>query len=113
MNAMRQLRRKLFHAISADVVKYRPEYAGKVLCPLSLEPFDSESIVTGRLSAEHIIPGALGGDAYTLTCGDLNNKNGAKIDSHLVNAMKALDGLGGKAPIRGTFRSEVGSVAVD
>jgi hypothetical protein len=65
------------------------------------------------VSVEHIVPGKLGGDAVTLTCTGCNNKQGSALDSHLVKAMAALDGLEGKAQIAGTLHNNAGHVSAN
>ena len=113
MNNNKKLRLRLFPGIAADLKRRRPDLAGKVLCPLCLNPYDKEDCEKGVLTAEHIISGLLGGDSYTLTCTKSNNGDGSELDSQLVAAMKALDGREGLDFVPGSFQNEAGRVAVE
>jgi len=47
-------------------------------------------LISGDLTEEHIIPGAVGGRKKTLSCKYCNNTHGSQMDSHLAQGMKAL-----------------------
>jgi hypothetical protein len=79
MNKNKKLRRQLFPIMAADLESHRPNFIGKILCPLCLKPFDAEANEAGLVTAEHIIPAKLGGDSFTLTCKDSNSLTGAKL----------------------------------
>lgn len=98
MRPRKQKISKMFSAFAADLTVAHPHQTSVVVCPLCLREFDQNRI--GLLSVEHAIPSELGGRVETLTCTECNNQHGSKLDSHLVSAMKAMDGLEGLAHIK-------------
>jgi hypothetical protein len=106
--------RKLFRVMSADLATVCPEIAAEVACPLCLRRFTIEALEDGRLSVEHVIPGALGGNVVTLTCTKCNNTDGTELDRNLVSAMEALDGLEGRgAGLNAVWHNSTGHVAAN
>ena len=101
----------LFSSLSADLHTERPDLVNEVGCPLCLTWFDMTSV--DQLSQEHIIPSAVGGELLTLTCVRCNNTQGAKLDFHLAQAMKALDGLAGLGEISSVLHNDKGHVVAD
>jgi 5-methylcytosine-specific restriction endonuclease McrA len=92
--------RGLFQEASRLLRQVRPESRELFVCPLCLREFTIEATGGDRLSVEHVIPSALGGKVETLTCTECNNAQGSTLDSHVVKAMEALDGLSGKGTVR-------------
>lgn len=110
MKARRDKNNRMFHELAADLAKVRPGSADTMCCPLCLREFTMETI--GELSLEHAIPSALGGTVETLTCKvKCNNRQGSKLDSHLVAAMKAVDGMEGKEPMKMRLDAGGGHIA--
>lgn len=65
------------------------------------------------MSVEHIVPSKLGGGSRTLTCSACNNTQGTKLDSHLIEAMKAMDSVEGKEPITTVMTFGMGHVLAE
>lgn len=99
----------LFHEIAADYSKFRPFETPCMACPLCLAEFSLADIAD--LSREHVIPSSLGGKMETLTCKRrCNNTHGSRLDSHLINAMRAMDAVDGLEPIAMTLGSDKGKI---
>jgi hypothetical protein len=98
MRSRKQQVEEMFPTFAADLMRVRPDLAEVVVCPLCLREFDPSRI--NLLSVEHVIPSELGGTIETLTCTECNNRHGSKLDKHLVGAMKAMDSLEGRTPIK-------------
>jgi hypothetical protein len=91
---------------------FRPEAVDTVACPLCLTEYGLASIAD--LSREHIVPSKLGGRSETLTCRHkCNNTHGSLLDSHLVNAMRAMDAVEGVAPIPTILGSDKGKIVAE
>jgi hypothetical protein len=102
----------LFEELAADYRKARPEIADAVACPLCLAEWRLTSIA--ELSREHIVPKSLGGRSETLTCRrKCNNTHGSRLDSHLINAMRAMDAIEGLEPIATTLGSDKGKIVAE
>jgi hypothetical protein len=83
-----------------------------VACPLCLTEYRLENIA--ELSREHVVPSKLGGYSETLTCRrKCNNTHGTRLDSHLINAMRAMDAVEGVAPIPAVLGSDKGKIVAD
>ena len=109
----KDIARKLFPKISADLTALRSEFVNVVRCPLCLESFGIDAIDDNRLSVEHIIPSAVGGTLPTLTCTRCNNTHGSDLDRNLVSAMEAFDALEGQRELPAVFHNEQGHVAAN
>lgn len=106
--------RKLFRAMSTDIATVCPEITAEVACPLCMRRFTVDSIEDGRLSLEHVIPSALGGNVVTLTCTKCNNTDGTELDRNLVSAMQALDGFEGRgAGLNAVWHNPTGHVVAN
>ena len=89
-----------WRAYSADFQQFAPAYIQEqashiddpFVCPLCLTAFAPQSNLADIVSAEHIIPSALGGRLTTLTCRQCNNRDGSKIESHLVQRVRLETG---------------------
>jgi len=102
----------LFHELAADYSKFRFSETPKIACPLCLTEFSLANIAD--LSREHVIPSSLGGRMETLTCERrCNNTHGSRLDSHLINAMRAMDALDGLEPIAITLGSDKGKIVAE
>jgi 5-methylcytosine-specific restriction endonuclease McrA len=98
----------------ADLTKTRLDIKDEVACPLCLNRFRSDAIDDERLSVEHVIPSALGGNVVTLTCTLCNNTHGSELDRNLVSAMKAVDWLEGhNVALPSVLHNEHGHVAAN
>ncbi len=76
--------------------------------------FTIESVEDGRLSLEHVIPSALGGNLVTLTCTKCNNTDGSELDRNLVSAMESLDALEGRgAGLDAVWHNQAGHVVAN
>jgi len=64
---------------------------GRFICPLCFNGFAWENV--NLLTIEHIIPEALEGKIYTLTCKRCNNFYGSKYISKLIETLKVKDRL--------------------
>jgi hypothetical protein len=88
-----------FASLTADLAQVTGDFPQKMLCPLCLTPIPEEWIDSEepRITEEHIIPEMLGGRPpfVTLTCKDCNSTHGAKLDSHLIQMIRAHDSLAG------------------
>jgi hypothetical protein len=113
MSDSKEICKRFFWELAADLMNVRPSMTDVMQCPLCLRLFDRSAVEAELVSVEHTVPGKLGGDADTLTCTGCNNKQGSALDSHLVKAMAALDGLEGKAHIAGTFHNNAGNVSAN
>ena len=102
---------RLFHELSADLTKVRPDVVHSVCCPLCLAVFPIEQI--GSLSVEHVVSSKVQGSTKTLTCRQCNNSQGARLDRHLVSGMKAMDGLEGTEPITTYWKRPEGLVVAN
>jgi hypothetical protein len=98
MRSRKQQVEEMFPTFAADLRRMRPDLAETVVCPLCLREFDPSRI--NLLSVEHAIPSELGGTIETLTCTKCNNRDGSNLDKHFVSAMKAMDSLEGRTPIK-------------
>jgi hypothetical protein len=70
-----------FRAATGSTIGSTP---GTYPCPLCLGELDRASIEDGRLTDEHVPPGALGGDRLVLTCDGCNNRSGSELDAHAI-----------------------------
>ncbi len=102
----------LFHELAADYSKFWPSGTPKIACPLCLTEFSLADIA--GLSREHVIPSRLGGRMETLTCKHrCNNTHGSRLESHLINAMRAMDAVDGLEPIAVTLGSGKGKIVAE
>lgn len=102
----------LFWELAADYQAFRPEAVDSVACPLCLTEYGLPNIA--NLSGEHIVPRKLGGRSETLTCRlKCNNTHGSRLDSHLINAMKAMDAIDGAEPITTTLGNDKGKIVAE
>ena len=95
---------EIFPTFDAALTRIRPDLAETVVCPLCLCEFDLSRI--NLLSVEHAIPSELGGTIETLTCTKCNNRHGSTLDKHLVSAMKAMDSLEDRTPIKANINRD-------
>ena len=102
---------QIFQELSATLSCHRPESVDVVVCPLCLRHFSLNQIK--ELSVEHIVPSALGGTIKTLTCRECNNLHGSRLDSQLVAGTKAMDALEGLEPLRASWLTSSGRLALD
>lgn len=89
MTANAKIRSKLFPIYSKNLSFYRPELAGKFLCPVCLNDF-SDSL---RLALAHVIPESIGGKITTLVCSKCDSIVGHKYDKHLAREKEYFDDL--------------------
>ena len=112
MAARLDKRNGLFRELAADYQKFRPEAVDTVACPLCLAEHSLADIAD--LSREHVVPSKLGGRSETLTCRrKCNNTHGSRLDSHLINAMRAMDAVEGAAPIPTVLGSDKGKIVAE
>jgi hypothetical protein len=105
-------RNGLFWQLAADYQTFRPEAVNTVACPLCLTEYGLENIAD--LSREHVVPSKLGGRSETLTCRRrCNNTHGTRLDSHLINAMRAMDAVEGLEPIPTVLGSDKGKIVAE
>jgi hypothetical protein len=96
----------------ADYQKFHPEAVNTIACPLCLTEFGLENVA--GLSREPVVPSKLGGRSETLTCRrKCNNTHGTLLDSHLVNAMRAMDAVEGVVPIPTVLGSGKGKIVAE
>jgi hypothetical protein len=88
---LRLERARLFERYSTNLGLYRPKFDGLFICPICLDGFTREALDQDLLAVEHCVPESVGGSLLTLTCKKCNNENGAKIDSHLSERLRADD----------------------
>ena len=112
MAARLDKRNGLFWELAADYQRFRPEAVDTVACPLCLTEYHLANIAD--LSREHVVPSKLGGRSETLTCRrKCNNTHGSCLDSHLINAMRAMDAVEGAAPIPTVLGSDKGKIVAE
>jgi hypothetical protein len=112
MAARPDKRNGLFWELAADYQAFRPDAVDTVACPLCLTEYGLENIAD--LSREHVVPSKLRGRSETLTCRrKCNNTHGTRLDSHLINAMRAMDAVEGVAPIPTILGSEKGKIVAE
>jgi hypothetical protein len=74
-----QQRQKMFNELSINLATYsNPKITDKFVCPICLEILNSSE----NLSVAHILPKALKGRSFTLTCTRCNNNIGSNIESY-------------------------------
>lgn len=94
----RQRRRlALFDLYSANLAWYAPNWAGHFACPLCLRLFSKEACTGEILTIDHIVTGAVGGRAVTLTCKACNDRSGSGAEASLVGKLDVEDKLRGKS----------------
>lgn len=79
------------HGIIDIKFKYEKPY----LCPICLDEFTEMHLENSRenfLTLEDAPPDSLGGTKIALTCKQCNSYCGTKIDNHLFEVIKAIDG---------------------
>jgi hypothetical protein len=100
---------ELFDRLAADLAKCRPELQGFILCPLCLGSFPRTAIALedkNGLTLEHIVPSALGGRLFTLTCRGCNNSQVSALDAHFVRMIRAYDWAQSDGPpLKGTIEA--------
>ena len=106
-------RHNLFVRLAERLSCVDRESCDAVKCPLCLEAFGPNSIASGDLTVEHIIPHRLGGRTVTLTCKRCNNLHGSTLDSHLVQMVRMLDALDGTGKIPVQIQTTAGLVAAN
>jgi hypothetical protein len=112
MAAKLDKRNGLFWELAADYQRFRPEAVDTIACPLCLTEYRLADIAD--LSREHVVPSKLGGRSETLTCRrKCNNTHGSRLDSHLINAMRAMDAIEGAAPIPTVVDSDKGKIVAE
>ena len=81
-------------------------------CPLCESLFPLAALDDGRLTAEDVPPGSVGGRKILLTCQTCNNRQGSSIDSHAAPRERWVDSMAGGriTPFKGTHT--VGDVLV-
>lgn len=78
-------KQKLFNELSINLSFYKNIESGdQFVCPICLESFNS----INRLTKAHIIPQALGGKSFTLTCAKCNNNVGSSIESYEIDRVR-------------------------
>jgi len=92
---------KLFDELRVNLSFYKEgEFEGKIGCPICLNLFDFTD-----LSLAHIIPNALGGNNFTLTCKKCNSLVGSKIERYETERAKFNSAFSGKGET--TWRVEL------
>lgn len=82
---------QIFNLFSNNLTSLFPVYTDVYACPLCKVLFTKDSIKSGQLTLEHIIPDALDGKLYVLLCKDCNSLCGSELDIHLVNKIRSLN----------------------
>lgn len=105
----------LFSAYTKNLSFYHPQLAGVFLCPICLQPFTRDAVLSGELTLEHIIPSSLGGKILSLTCAECNSKAGTQLDAHLVQRIRIEDILSGKSdkPLKARVKIGNGEFGAD
>lgn len=101
--AKRERITRLYECYASNLSIFAPELDDVFGCPLCFRIFTRDAIDAEFITEEHIISRKLGGRLTTLTCKDCNNKDGSRLDSHLVNEFRTRDKIAGlsNSPIKG------------
>jgi hypothetical protein len=101
------VKEKLFQLYADNLSVHFPKLRDVFLCPICLNAFLRDALYTvvdvrdALLTAEHIIPEAIGGQICTLTCKECNNRiGGSQLDSHLIQKLKVDDLDLNETPLR-------------
>jgi hypothetical protein len=101
----RERAHQIFARLSENLTRTTGRCEGGILCPLCLRKYPESAIdqEDHELTEEHIIPESLGGTLSTLSCKPCNNTHGTKLDSHLVQMVRAQASLSGSGrfPLKG------------
>jgi hypothetical protein len=97
------LSERLFDTYAANLSACLSERCDYIECPLCLGRFSRDDIRSGAITDEHIIARGLGsrlryktwGKLRTLTCRRCNNRDGTRLDAHLIRGVRAEDILAG------------------
>jgi hypothetical protein len=108
----RQIVQELYPKMVAEIREHQP-MTTVPLCPLCLQPFVCEGDSPSLPTADHIVPGSVGGAIRTLTCKHCNNTHGATLDSHLKKAIDAFDFLSGKGTLPAIIGNSVGRISAN
>jgi hypothetical protein len=108
-SSARSRKEHLFSYYASNLSAIVPQYQDQFLCPLCLQIFGRESIATGDLTEEHIVPRSLGGGLVTLTCQQCNTNAGSSLESHLVRRFEYEDFVAGTSCRPQRARVPVGS----
>src|ERR687884_973623 len=98
------LSERLFDTYATDLSAFLSERCDYVECPLCLGRFSRDDLRSRVVTDEHIIARRLGsrlryatwGKLRTLTCRRCNNRDGTKLDAHLIKGVRAEDILAGQ-----------------
>lgn len=106
---------RLFDSYALNLSAYLPQFQNVFACPLCFRLLGRDSLPTGDITVEHVIPKSLGGRLLTLTCRECNNRDGTLLDAHLVHRFRAQDALAGVShePLRSRVRIGDGEMGAD
>jgi len=109
------LKERLFDCYAANLSAYEPGLHDVFRCPICLREFGREAIRTSDVTVEHVPGEALGGRAWTLTCGECNWAAGSELESNLTERLRAQDWDEGvsEKPRRARTRVDQGAVTLD
>lgn len=97
------LSERLFDTYATDLSAALSQQSDYVECPLCMTRFTRDDLRTRAVTDEHIIARRLGsrlrhqtwGKLRTLTCRRCNNRDGTKLDAHLIKWVRSEDILAG------------------
>jgi hypothetical protein len=113
--AKRERITRLYQSYASNLSILAPQLDDVFGCPLCFRIFTRDAIDAEFITEEHIISRKLGGRLTTLTCKDCNNKDGSRLDSHLVNEFRTRDKIAGlsNSPLKGQVQTPNAKQDVD
>ncbi len=88
-----------FRVVADALTVFEGKYSNVVICPLCLKEFGEANME--QLSRDHVIPQALGGTIFTITCRSCNNKFGTYTENDLLKPFRLAENLAGEKGITG------------
>lgn len=99
----------------ANLSLYHPHVRQLFLCPICRELYGPETLATPdpQVTVAHIVPEAVGGREWTLTCKRCNSDIGSRYDSHLVKEHRFAQWERGGRPLPARLRSSGAEIGVE
>jgi hypothetical protein len=108
-------RERLFTLYSRQLDRFRVDPPGIFVCPLCRVGVGPETLrgPNPLVSLAHVVPQALGGRHYTLTCTACNNGNGTRLEAALCDKLRYDDWCVGVGTRPARLTGDFGELGVE